>query len=51
MVNGIHYYTLKAVVEGAGEKNNAYAIVEIHEGGDMTVTGYRKAVSKKLSAG
>ena len=50
VVNGIHYYTLKAVVEGSGEKNNAYAVVEIHEGGDTTVTGYRKAVSKRLSA-
>jgi len=48
MVNGIHYYTLKAVVEGSGEENNAYAIVEVLKGGDMTVTGYRKAVSKKL---
>jgi predicted phosphodiesterase len=48
-VDGIHYYTLKAVVEGSGEENNAYAVVEIHDSGDMTVTGYRKAVSKKLS--
>jgi len=48
VVNGIHYYTLKAVVEGSGEKNNAYAIIEVLKGGDMTVTGYRKAVSKKL---
>ena len=48
VVNGIHYYTLKAVVEGSGEENNAYAIVEARANGDMTVTGYRKAVSKKL---
>jgi hypothetical protein len=50
VVNGIHYYTLKAVIEGSGEDNNAYAVVEIHKGGDMTVTGYRKAVSEKLPA-
>ena len=48
MVNGIHYYTLKALVEGSGKENNAYAVVEIHKGGDITVTGYRKAVSNKL---
>jgi len=48
MINGIHYYTLKAVIEGSGEKNNAYAVVEVLRSGDLLVTGYRKAVSKKL---
>jgi hypothetical protein len=48
MINGIDYYTLKAVVEGSGDENNAYAVVEVLKGGDMTVTGYRRAVSKRL---
>jgi len=48
LINGIHYYTLKAVVEGAGAENNAYAIVEIDAAGNMTVTGYRQAVSQEL---
>ena len=47
-IEGIHYYTLKAMVEGAGEENNSYAIVEIHDDQGITVTGYRKVLSKKL---
>jgi hypothetical protein len=47
-INGIHYYTLKAVVEGSGPENNAYAIVDVHPDLDLTVTGYRRAVSMEL---
>ena len=49
-IEGIHYYTLKAMVEGAGEENNSYAIVEVRPDFGVTVTGYRKAVSKQLNA-
>jgi predicted phosphodiesterase len=45
-IEGIHYYTLKAVIEGSGPENNSYAIVEVHPDGSITVTGYRKAVSR-----
>ncbi|MBW8039489.1 MAG: hypothetical protein FVQ85_05770 [Planctomycetes bacterium] len=47
-IEGIHYYTLKAMVEGPGEENNSYVIVEIRPNRSITVTGYRKAVSKEL---
>lgn len=47
-IEGIHYYTLKAMVEGSGEKNNSYAIVDISSENRITVTGYRKAVSINL---
>ena len=47
-IEGIHYYTLKAMVEGTGEENNSYAIVEIHDDYGIIITGYRKALSKKL---
>ena len=47
-IEGIHYYTLKAMVEGPNEENNSYAIVEILPDRNITVTGYRKAVSKQL---
>ncbi|TVQ06999.1 MAG: hypothetical protein EA359_00525 [Balneolaceae bacterium] len=47
-INGIHYYTLKAMVEGSGEENNSYAIVEVLSDLSVSVTGYRKAVDKKL---
>lgn len=48
-IEGIHYYTLKAMVEGPGEENNSYAIVEVRPDHSITVTGYRKAVSKQLT--
>ena len=47
-VNGIHYYTQKAVVEGSGDIHNAYTIVAVDAAMNMTVTGYRMAVSKDL---
>ena len=49
LVEGIHYYTLKGMIEGAGPENNSYAIVEILNDKSILVTGYRKAVSKELS--
>ncbi len=48
-IAGIHYYTLKALVEGSGPENNSYAIAEVHPDGNITITGYRKAVSKQLT--
>ncbi|MHC4242662.1 MAG: metallophosphoesterase [Planctomycetota bacterium] len=49
-IAGIHYYTLKAVVEGQGPDNNSYAIAEVHPDGSITVTGYRKAQSTQLAS-
>ena len=48
LINGIHYYTMKAMIEGSGEENNSYAIAELHKNKGITVTGYRKAQSKEL---
>ena len=48
-MEGTHYYTLKAMVEGPGQENNSYAIVEILPDQSITVIGYRKAVSKQLN--
>jgi predicted phosphodiesterase len=49
-IHGIHYYTLKAVVEGNGPDNNAYAIVEIRPDRSMAITGYGKVASLELPA-
>lgn len=46
--HNIHFYTLKAMVEGSGERDNAYAIVEVGPTGDIGVTGYRRATSMRL---
>ncbi|NLF07732.1 MAG: alkaline phosphatase [Pirellulaceae bacterium] len=48
-VADIHYYTLKAMVEGADKTENAYAIVEVLGDGSLTVTGYRRATSGRLT--
>ncbi|MBT3201422.1 MAG: hypothetical protein HN350_16095 [Phycisphaerales bacterium] len=47
-IENIHYYTLKAMVDGTGKTNNSYAIVEVHNDNSITVNGYRKAISQKL---
>ncbi|MBT3604651.1 MAG: alkaline phosphatase [Candidatus Latescibacteria bacterium] len=49
-IEGIHYYTLKAVVEGSGEENNSYATVDIYDDNSVIITGYRKAVSKNMAS-
>ncbi len=48
-IDGIHYYTLKAMVDGAGDESNSYAIVEVRDSHDIVVTGYRRAVSRKMT--
>jgi len=48
-IAGIHYTTLKALVEGSGLENNSYAITEMLPDGNITVTGYRKAQSRQLT--
>jgi hypothetical protein len=48
-INGIHYYTLKGLIEGHGEDNNAYAVAEVHPDQSLTVTGYRKAPNMELA--
>jgi len=47
-IENIHYYTLKAMIEGAGEKNNSYAIVEVLDNQDIVLTGYRRAMSREM---
>jgi predicted phosphodiesterase len=48
-LNNIHYYTLKAVIEGAGPENNNYAIVEIDQDLSIRIIGYRKTDSLNLN--
>ncbi len=49
LVNGIHYYTLKALVEGPAPKNNSFAIADIHPDLSITVTGFKNAESAHLA--
>jgi len=47
LIDGVHYYTLRAVVEGSGPESSSYAIVEV-TGAGLAVTGYRRAVTQEL---
>ena len=47
-LNNIHYYTLKALIEGSGSENNNYAIVEIDKDLIVHIKGYRKTESLDL---
>ncbi|HUG17871.1 MAG TPA: metallophosphoesterase [Planctomycetaceae bacterium] len=41
-INGIHYCTLVAMVEGSGSENNGYSLLEITENGTIKLSGFRK---------
>jgi len=41
-INGIHYCTLAAMIEGAAPEHNSYSILKIHTDGALQVTGFRK---------
>ena len=45
-VNGITYYSLRAMVLNSGE--NGYAVADVYPSGGITVTGFRKAASTKI---
>ncbi|MHC4143722.1 MAG: metallophosphoesterase [Planctomycetota bacterium] len=49
-IKGIHYYTLKAMVEGSGPDNSSYAIVEVRSDRGITVSAYRRAVRMEFPA-
>ena len=49
VINGILYYTLRALVEGSGKENNSYAIVNLDSSGEIVIEGYRKAEDYEYS--
>lgn len=48
VVNGILYYTLKAMVEGSGMHNNSYTIVTLTKNEEIIIDGYRRANDYKF---
>lgn len=44
-INGIHYCTLVAMVEGSGIENNGYSLLDIKPDGTIHLSGSRKQVS------
>ena len=41
-IEGIHYCTFVAMVEGSGAENNGYARIDLHEDGTIQIAGFRK---------
>jgi 3',5'-cyclic AMP phosphodiesterase CpdA len=47
LINGIHYYTLKALIEGNFPESNSFAIVSLSKN-KLTIRGYGNAVTQSL---
>lgn len=47
-INGIHYYSLNAVIDGDGQENNAYQIVSVFKNGSLLVDGFRRASDREI---
>ena len=45
-IGGIHYCTMVAMVEGSGENNNGYSLLNIERNGTIQVTGFRNQDSR-----
>ncbi len=48
-VGGIHYYGLRAMVEGPGPESSSYALVDARPDNSIIITGYRRAVAGELA--
>lgn len=44
-INGIHYCTLRAMIEQSGLENNGFAILEIDANGGLKIEGFKKQAS------
>ena len=47
-IGGVRYVTLVAMVEGSGEENNAYAILDVLPGNAIRIRGFRRQKSYEL---
>lgn len=47
-INGIHYYSLNAVIDGDGAENSAYHIVSVFKDGSLLVDGFRRASDREI---
>ncbi len=45
-LEGIHYCTLVAMVEGTGAENNGYSVLELYRDGTLKLTGFRNQESR-----
>ena len=50
LINGVHYVTLVAMVEGSGLNRSGYSILNLHDAGVVTLTGHREQASHSWGA-
>jgi alkaline phosphatase len=50
-INGLHYCTLAAMIEGSGETNNAYAMLSLFKDNSIKVEGFRQQKAYQWSKG
>ena len=48
LINGIHYYSVNAAVDGDGPENSAYMIVEVYKDGSLKIDGFRRATDREI---
>ena len=41
-IEGIHYVTMVAMVEGSGAENSGYSTLDVFEDGSLRIDGHRK---------
>jgi alkaline phosphatase len=49
-IGGIHYCTLRAMVEGSGLENNGYSLLDVFDDGALRVTGFAKQTNYRWPA-
>jgi alkaline phosphatase len=49
LINGIHYYSVNAVVDGDGPENSAYMIVDVYQNGSLKIDGFRRATDREIN--
>lgn len=50
-IGGIHYCTLRAMVEGSGKANSGYGLLNVFPDGSMRLAGFRQQVEQQWSRG
>jgi len=50
LINGIHYYSVNAVVDNDGPENNSYMIVNVYKNGTLKVDGFRRASDREFKS-
>lgn len=48
-INGIHYTTLVAMVEGSGSENSGYSLLDVFADGSLKLQGFRRQNARELA--